>query len=268
MSVRVMAAAMSLRCSVRRLFSSEWFQDRSVSSRMNISHACGRRALVGLQPRLVTAPQQQSEGAAVLRADCVCAHPREEHRRLRADHPHVLVRLHDLRARTRAVPLRLAATEQRTRSSTNGRALKQRATARLLYPRERQLVVFELCGVRADAQDLLHLLVPELPQLLVLLRHERRHVRGGRREGGRREGRRQARLRAACSGVGACHPSLDAVAAQTLSSVWAPNWLRPAGGRPERALAPGWAGCYRQWALQSHAIHAADSSAHGGGLRR
>jgi len=113
MSVRVMAAAMSLRCSVRRLFSSEWFQDRSVSSRMNISHACGRRALVGLQPRLVTAPQQQSEGAAVLRADCVCAHPREEHRRLRADHPHVLVRLHDLRARTRAVPLRLAATEQR-----------------------------------------------------------------------------------------------------------------------------------------------------------
>ena len=40
MSVRVMAAAMSLRCSVRRLFSSEWFQERSVSSRMNISHAC------------------------------------------------------------------------------------------------------------------------------------------------------------------------------------------------------------------------------------
>lgn len=40
MSVRVMAAAMSFLCSVRRLFSSEWFQERSVSSRMNISHAC------------------------------------------------------------------------------------------------------------------------------------------------------------------------------------------------------------------------------------
>ena len=39
-SVRVMAAAMSLRCSVRRLFSSECDHDRSVSSKMNISHAC------------------------------------------------------------------------------------------------------------------------------------------------------------------------------------------------------------------------------------
>lgn len=40
MSVRVMAAAMSLRCRVRRLFSSLWDQDRRVDSRMNISHAC------------------------------------------------------------------------------------------------------------------------------------------------------------------------------------------------------------------------------------
>ena len=41
MSVLVMAAAMSFRCSVRRLFSSEWFHERSVSSKINISHACG-----------------------------------------------------------------------------------------------------------------------------------------------------------------------------------------------------------------------------------
>ena len=40
MSVLVMAAAMSFLCSVRLLFSSEWFQDLSVSSKMNISHAC------------------------------------------------------------------------------------------------------------------------------------------------------------------------------------------------------------------------------------
>ena len=46
MSVRVMAAAMSLRCSVRRLFSSEWFQERSVSSRMNISHACHQQHVI------------------------------------------------------------------------------------------------------------------------------------------------------------------------------------------------------------------------------
>lgn len=41
------AAATSLRCSVRRLLSSACIQERSVSSRMNISHACiqqqGRR---------------------------------------------------------------------------------------------------------------------------------------------------------------------------------------------------------------------------------
>ena len=43
MSVLVMAAAMSLRCSVRRLFSSEWIQLLSVSSRMNISHALANR---------------------------------------------------------------------------------------------------------------------------------------------------------------------------------------------------------------------------------
>ena len=41
MSVLVMAAAISFRCSVRRLFSSEWFHERSVSSKINISHACG-----------------------------------------------------------------------------------------------------------------------------------------------------------------------------------------------------------------------------------
>lgn len=40
MSVRVIAAAMSFLCSVRRLFSSEWFQDLNVSSKINISHAC------------------------------------------------------------------------------------------------------------------------------------------------------------------------------------------------------------------------------------
>lgn len=40
MSVLVMAAAMSLRCKVRRLFSSEWFHERCVNSRMNISQAC------------------------------------------------------------------------------------------------------------------------------------------------------------------------------------------------------------------------------------
>ena len=40
MSVRVIAAAMSFRCSVRRLFSSECAHDRCVSSKMNISHAC------------------------------------------------------------------------------------------------------------------------------------------------------------------------------------------------------------------------------------
>ena len=39
-SVLVMAAAMSFLCSVRLLFSSEWFQDLSVSSKMNISQAC------------------------------------------------------------------------------------------------------------------------------------------------------------------------------------------------------------------------------------
>jgi hypothetical protein len=39
MSVLVIAAAMSLRCSVRRLFSSLWIHERSVNSRMNISHA-------------------------------------------------------------------------------------------------------------------------------------------------------------------------------------------------------------------------------------
>ena len=48
MSVRVMAAAMSLRCRVRRLFSSEWFQERSVSSNMNISQACRQQHLLDI----------------------------------------------------------------------------------------------------------------------------------------------------------------------------------------------------------------------------
>ena len=51
MSVRVMAAAMSLRCSVRRLFSSEWLHERSVSSSMNISHACMPRSSGAAHPQ-------------------------------------------------------------------------------------------------------------------------------------------------------------------------------------------------------------------------
>ena len=45
MSVRVMAAAMSFLWRVLRLFSSEWFQDLCVSSRINISQACKAQPL-------------------------------------------------------------------------------------------------------------------------------------------------------------------------------------------------------------------------------
>ncbi|KAI5061862.1 hypothetical protein GOP47_0022401 [Adiantum capillus-veneris] len=42
-SVRVIAAAMSFFCKVRRLFSSVCIQDRKVSSKMNISHALANK---------------------------------------------------------------------------------------------------------------------------------------------------------------------------------------------------------------------------------
>ena len=48
-SVRVMAADMSFRWSVLLLFSSEWFQDLNVSSRMNISQACSKNGYVNIR---------------------------------------------------------------------------------------------------------------------------------------------------------------------------------------------------------------------------
>lgn len=110
-SVRVMAAAMSFRCSVRRLFSSECDHDRSVSSRMNISHAC-RQSSISICTGTIFA--QCPKKLACLHAKCMwqwrlmtgygagskkeqpVADLCKQHRRLRTDHAHVLVRLHDL----------------------------------------------------------------------------------------------------------------------------------------------------------------------------
>lgn len=86
-SVLVMAAAMSFLCSVRRLFSSEWFQDLSVSSRMNISHAC-------LQAQDISSETLQkmlswSSCSALYRGGCI--HLCKQHRSLSTNHSHILI---------------------------------------------------------------------------------------------------------------------------------------------------------------------------------
>lgn len=101
MSVLVIAAAMSFRCSVLRLFSSEWFHDLSVSSRMNISHACRTSSTLSTpNQNSHCTDEQTTEAAGALTFELFCkrqtSHLREEDWRLCTDHAHILVRLHDL----------------------------------------------------------------------------------------------------------------------------------------------------------------------------
>ena len=94
-SVFVIAAAMSFRCRVRRLFSSACIQERRVSSRMNISHAC---IIPHHKHRhvLIVPPAGSSQALPLAQADLpsrqiAYLYLGKQHWRLSADHAHILV---------------------------------------------------------------------------------------------------------------------------------------------------------------------------------
>jgi hypothetical protein len=140
MSVFVMAAAMSLRCSVRRLFSSACIHERSVSSKMNISQACKRDELNA--------------------GKC---------------HPHATVYTFANNTGASALIMRTSSSDfiicTRTVPCLGARAADEAAgkPQHLLDPGQWQLVVFELGWVVANALDFNLLTFPEGPQLFCLL---------------------------------------------------------------------------------------------------